>query len=460
MKKTSITIITLFILIVASFAANDRLYEMDGTMVGPSNKTKGPKALAKKNHGIEKNNSILEQFYDNLDTIHISLKNSIHWLEIEKSTNYTICIDDAKEGLWEGNDFSYKKELNCIHLNSGKYVKNGKIWYTTQLGNVHTFNILVGMKYIDLSKQDHLLGYSMVNISTNQYGQIHDRDPARFEKINKILAVDIYKVTECEFIQVLWDSIPSQTNDKYPENYNFWIKKKKEMNKKDLCDIHDSAAIRVFLYNAFIYANNRSIRDGLQPVYTLKIDNNPDNFSTNKKNSDFYIKGYAFFKSNADWDMIFVKINKKANGYRLPYYDEWMALARGGDKKNYANIWGGIKDSNLAAQYAWFGNRNFDDPIFARSDEWKKESCGEWKQNSQPVGMLKPNAFGLYDMMGLVCENVILENKNLYGYERFTTCKGGFLTDSLENMDLSAHCDARNGAVKTFQGLRLVRQLK
>ena len=116
------------------------------------------------------------------------------------------------------------------------------------------------------------------------------------------------------------------------------------------CRIHDSAAIRVFLYNAFIYANNRSIRDGLQPVYTLKIDNNPDNFSSNKKNSDFYIKGFTFFKSNSDWDMIFVKINKKANGYRLPYYDEWMALARGGDKKNYANIWGNLKDSNLAAQ--------------------------------------------------------------------------------------------------------------
>ena len=29
---------------------------------------------------------------------------------------------------------------------------------------------------------------------------------------------------------------------------------------------------------------------------------------------------------------------------------------------------------------------------------------------------------------------LIMENKNLYDYERFTTCKGGFLTDSLENM--------------------------
>ena len=460
MKKLSISFIILLISYAVLFSANDKLYEIDGRIVDIHNKTNGPKALVKLNNSIENNNRKAEQVYSIRDTFQISLQDSIHWLEMEKNTDYTICIEDVNEGLWKGNDFSYKKEQNCILLNSGKYVKNGKIWYTTKLGSVYTFNILVGMKYIDLSKQDHLLGYSMVNISTNQYGQIHDRDPARFEKINKVLAVDVYKVTECEFIQVLWDSIPSQTNDEYPENYNFWIEKKKGMGKNDLCDIHDSAAIRVFLYNAFIYANNRSIRDGLQPVYTLKIDNNPDNFSSNKKNSDFYIKGFTFFKSNSDWDMIFVKINKKANGYRLPYYDEWMALARGGDKKNYANIWGNLKDSNLAAQYAWFGNHNPNDPISTKSNEWKKESCGEWKQNSQPVGMLKPNAFGLYDMMGLVCENVILENKNLYDYERFTTCKGGFLTDSLENMNLSAHCDARNGAIKTFQGLRLVRQLK
>ena len=78
MKKTSIAFFILFTLISASFAANDKFYEMDGSIVGPSSKTKGPKALAKINQGIEKNNSVIEQIYNNLDTIHISLKNSIH----------------------------------------------------------------------------------------------------------------------------------------------------------------------------------------------------------------------------------------------------------------------------------------------------------------------------------------------------------------------------------------------
>lgn len=394
------------------------------------------------------------------DTFHIPLKDSVAWLEMEKNTDYTICVDGSDKGLWKVKDFSCEKVGDCIQLKSGNYVKNGKIQYVTQIGHVVTFNLLVGMKYIDLSKYNHLLGYSMVNISTNRYGQIRDRDAARFEKMNKILAVDVYKVTECEFVQMLWDSIPVQQNEKYPENYNFWIKKKRFMERDGTCDAHDSAAVRVYLYDAFVYANLRSMRDGLTPVYSLKIDDNPNNFSSNRKNADFYIKGFSFFKSNSDWNMAFVTINKNANGFRLPYYDEWMALARGGDEKNYDNIWGDSKDSVKAAQYAWFGVHDSDDPILTRSDEWKKESCGEWKQNSQPVGILKPNAFGLYDMMGLVCENVILENKNLYNYERFTTCKGGFLSDSLENMNLSTHCDARNGAVKTFQGLRLVRQIK
>ncbi len=458
MKK--ISIISLIVLCTISYAAKESLYEINGAGFDSLKKTKGPKALVKVNNYVDKKNQMLKSVYVDQDSFRVSLRDSVHWLEMEKNTDYTICTDDASDGMWKGMDFPFKRENNCIQLNSGNYVKSGKLWYVTNMGNVHTFNLLVGMKYIDLSKQEHMLGYSMVNLSSDRYGQIHDRDPVRYKKINEILAVDLYKVTECELIQTLWDSIPAQSDDKYPENYNFWIEKKKMMKKNGFCDIHDSAAVRIFLYNALVYANNRSIRDGLNPVYSLNIDNNPRNFSFNKKNSDFYIKGYSFFKPDSDWNMIFVTINKNADGYRLPYYEEWIALARGGNRANYENIWGGVKDSIEATRFAWFGKRESDDPMFAKSDEWKKDACGEWLQKSRPVGLLKPNAFGLYDMMGLVCENVVLENKNLYNFERFTTCKGGFLSDPLDSLNLGAHCDARNGALKSFQGLRLVRQIR
>ena len=38
-------------------------------------------------------------------------------------------------------------------------MKNGKIQYATRMGNGYTFQLLVGMKYIDLRGKKHLLGY-------------------------------------------------------------------------------------------------------------------------------------------------------------------------------------------------------------------------------------------------------------------------------------------------------------
>lgn len=205
----------------------------------------------------------------NQNFINLSLQDSIHWLEMEKNTDYTICIEDVNEGLWKGNDFSYKKEQNCILLNSGNYVKNGKIWYVTKFGNVFTFNILVGMKYIDLSTQEHLLGgYSGNNKDRKRLEPTimayKPSDPVRFEMINEVLVVDKYKVTECEFIQSLWDSIPAQMDENLFRNNNYWIEKKKNVMKNDECDAHDSAAVRIYLYHALIYANNRSLRDGFK----------------------------------------------------------------------------------------------------------------------------------------------------------------------------------------------------
>ena len=113
---------------------------------------------------------------------------------------------------------------------------------------------------------------------------------------------------------------------------------------------------------------------------------------------------------------IHVSVDKFADGYRLPYYNEWMALARGGSV-NYRYIWGDKKDSIVASQYAWFGIREPEDKYLKlkandpMNRSFLKNSCGKWLQKSRPVGMLKPNSYGLYDMVGLVCENVMMYKK-------------------------------------------------
>ena len=258
------TVATSFVL-----AANVSWHEIDGAKVTENNRIKGPKALVKQIQSKVKKHSILKDVYINQDSFRVALRDSIHWLEMEKNTDYTICTDDVNDGMWKGTDFSFKKENNCIHLNSGNYVKSGKLWYVTNMGNVHTFNLLVGMKYVDLTTQEHLIGTDLHCLRTKSGNCVY-KDPIRRVRIEKILAVDKYKVTDCEFVHALWDSIPVQKNTNLDDNNNFWIEKKMLMKKDGACDAHDSAAIRVHLYHAFVYANIRSLRDGFKPVYSFK----------------------------------------------------------------------------------------------------------------------------------------------------------------------------------------------
>lgn len=444
-----------------AFAADVNWHEIDGSKVTENNRTKGPKALVKKNQ--LKKNSALKVFYANQDSFRVALRDSIHWLEMEKNTDYTICTDDANNGMWRGTDFSFKKENNCVYLNSGNYVKSGKIRYVTNMGNVHTFNLLVGMKYIDLSTKEHFLGTETpIEYSYKRSGVRYYKDPIRLERINEVLVVDKYKVTECEIVQALWDSIPAQMNQSLDDNNNFWIEKKNFMKKDGYCDAHDSAAVRVNFYHALVYANIRSLRDGFKPVYSLK--KTEDRRRSFKSDSSFNIKNASFFETSLDDDeYIHVVVDKSADGYRLPYYDEWMALA--GARTGHYDDKSLKDDSSRTARYAWFGIVEPDE-FYATLNKKKytdqlilKRSCGEWLQRSRPVGMLVPNGYGLYDVFGLVCEKTLLPGKSIFNGE-VSLCKGGFLTSSLDEISTETRCADDGFAHKKYQGLRLVRQIR
>lgn len=468
--------VSIFLLPIVVLASEYTVFGLDGKKVGnedcvekldcvSSARSKYSKAIVIVDDSQKSFSSkTLSQSTQNDESFNISLRDSISWVEVDKNTMVSLCVDDTNGGHWSISDFSYRVQNDsCVQFESGKFVKSAQVRYVSKTGKKQMVNVLVGMRRIDLSKSRHEMGYygreyslkKRVIYANDEKKNFENRiypDPVRDTTINEVLSVDKFLVTNCEIVQTLWDSIPmySQAKEKNTLKYhNYWIEKKKNALKNGKCDAHDSAAIRIYLYDALIYANVRSVRDGFKPVYEFEKVDQKNHFPTLYKDGSFDVYTASFFEKYDDPHKMWlrVKVNKSADGYRLPYYNEWMALAKAGNKKS-KYIWGNSEDSVLASEYAWFGEG------VAISKKY-----GIYDQESRPVGMKKPNGFGLYDMMGLVCENVMLPGMSIFGNE-ITSCKGGFLYDSLQALNFGAHANNYVGGYGKYQGLRLVRTLK
>ena len=148
-------------------------------------------------------------------------------------------------------------------------------------------------------------------------------------------------------------------------------------------------------YDCVEYCNRRSLKEGLQPCYTI-IKDQTDHVNFNEIDS-------------VKWTVLF---DTTANGYRLPTEAEWEFAASCAGR---GYIFSG---SDKVDEVAWYWRNS--GKSFLEGD-WSWSAIEENKGRTHRVGRKQSNSCGLYDMSGNVrewCWDWYEDKQLLQGYAR------------------------------------------
>jgi len=133
---------------------------------------------------------------------------------------------------------------------------------------------------------------------------------------------------------------------------------------------------QVSWYNAILFCNKLSIREGLNPAYIIDGSTNPADWG----DAPHFDENWETIGDINKWDAVGIVIG--SNGYRLPTEAQWEYACRAGT----TTIWyfGDIEKESELIEYAWCASNS--------------------SYMTHQVGKKLPNLYGLYDMAGNVLE--------------------------------------------------------